>query len=301
MRALLVHNPHATATRPAVTDVIAHALSSELKLDVEATQRHGHAISLAADAVGAGYEVVIAHGGDGTLNEVVQGIAGTDVKLAVIPGGSTNVWARTLGMPNDAVAATSLILRKLGEREDRRVNLGVANGRYFAFCAGLGYDAEVVRMVERRIRMKRTVRQASFLWCGFLAYLAGRGQDALLSLTVEGEPTHAGLRAVVCCNSSPYTYLGPLPALVCPDADLDRALDVTGLTRVGLLSLARLARAALTSGNVDRLGHVRTWRDLERYEVVATAPVPLHVDGEFVGETDRLTLGTARSALTVVA
>ncbi|MBA2529420.1 MAG: diacylglycerol kinase family lipid kinase [Euzebyales bacterium] len=306
MRALLLYNPNATSTTPAVTDVISRALSAELKLDVEATKRRDHASFLAAGAVHEGYEVVIALGGDGTVNEVMQGVARTDVRLAVIPGGSTNVWARTLGLPNDPVEATSAILAKLRGAEERTVNLGAANGRYFGFTCGFGYDAEVVRYVERRYRLKRAVRQASFVYCGAMAYRGGAGgrhrwPKTDITLVADGREIVRGLRSAVCCNSNPFTYLGSRPAQLCPDADLDKGLDVTGITKISFVGLARIARTTLTSSGVSRLRSVRTWHDGRAYDLTSATPLALQVDGDFVGETGRVELRSVPSALRVVA
>ncbi len=281
--------------------MISHALAAELRLDVESTQRRGHAISLSARAVRAGYDVVVVLGGDGTVNEALQGIARSGVRLAIIPGGSANVWARTLGLPNDAVEATSVVLRKLRERDSRSVGLGVANGRYFGFCAGLGFDGTVVRMVEERLLLKRTARQATFFWCGILAYLATLRTDVCMSLSVDGIPSDDRLRTVVACNSNPYTFLGKLPARLCPRAELNAGLDLTGLTDTRVTTLARVAYRALTGDGVNRLRHVRGWHDHRLYELRCTAPVALHVDGEYLGETDHLMLTSVPDACSVIA
>lgn len=302
MRALLVHNPNATTTTPAVTDVIAKALSAELKLDVEATKRRNHASYLAAGAVHEGYEVVIALGGDGTANEVLQGIAGTDVKLAVIPGGSTNVLARILGLPNDPVEATSDVLAKLAAGEDRRIGLGRANGRWFAFNAGFGFDAEVVRFVEQRHRMKRTVRQATFVYCGVLALASGFGRRPVaVTVTPDDGEAVEGLRSAVCCNADPFTYLGSLPARLCPEADFDEGLDVTGLSSLSFLPLLRLAQTALTSPNIHHRRIARLWHDRSAYTFTSSEPLPLQLDGDYVGRTDRVRLESVPRAVIVVA
>lgn len=307
MRALLLYNPNATTTTTRVTDTIAAALSSELKLDVEATKRRDHASFLAAGAVHEGYEVVLALGGDGTVNEVMQGIAGTDVRLGIIPGGSTNVWARSLGLPNDAVEATAVLLEKLANREERRVNLGTANGRYFGVNAGFGYDAEVVRYVERRYRLKRAVRQASFVYSGVLAYQGGAGghhrwSKTDITLTVgDGREVVHDVRSAVCCNANPYTYLRQWPAQMCPRADLAGGLDLTALTRLGLPSLLRLARVALTTDEVAELRSTRAWHDEDSYTLTSPTPLALQVDGDFVGETTRVELRNVSGALTLVA
>jgi diacylglycerol kinase family enzyme len=300
MKALLLYNPNATTTTPAVIDVITRALSADLKLDVEPTQRRDHATELAAAAVQAGYETVVVLGGDGTVNEVLQGLAGSDTRLGLIPGGSANVWARTLGLPNEPVEATSVLLRRLREGAERRVTLGLANGRYFGFCSGWGYDGAVVRMVEERLLMKRAMRQGSFLWCGALAYQRTVRTDVPITL-LGAEPGDRPLRTVIACNSDPYTYLGTRPARICPEADLEKGLDLTGFTDLGLIALSRVVLRALTGGEVGRLRHVRRWHDRAAYDLEAAAPLALHADGEYLGETDRLELRAAPGACRVVA
>jgi diacylglycerol kinase family enzyme len=302
VRGLLVYNPNATTTTQAVTDVIAHALADALKLEVEATKRRDHASFLAAGAVHEGFDVVVALGGDGTINEVMQGVANTPARFAMIPGGSTNVWARTLGLPNDPIEATSVVLQKLRDGEQRVVNLGTANGRYFGFNAGYGFDAEAVRYVEERYLLKRTVRQASFVYCGVLAYFgAYRRRKARITLRLPGEDAVEGLRTVVCCNSNPFTFLGPLRAQLCPAADLDGGLDIAALTRWGMLRLLRVVTSALRGPNVSNLRSIRAWHDLDEFELSANGPVPLQVDGDYTGETDRVTFRLVPRALTVIA
>ena len=231
MRALLLYNPTATTTNAAVIDLITGALRDALDLERVPTKRRNHAGFLAAGAADEGYDIVIVLGGDGTVNEVVQGIATTDVALAIIPGGSTNVLARSLGMPNDPIAATTAILRRLDGGGARRVTLGLANDRYFTFHAGFGFDAEVVRQVERRYTLKRTVRQASFVWCALL----------------------------------------------------------------------RTTRTALTSSNIGRLRFVDVLSDLPEVICEADRPLPLQLDGDYVGESTTVTFRSVRDALLVVA
>src|SRR5437899_1861365 len=147
-RGLLILNPEATRVSHRTRDVIAHALSAELKLDIAETKRRNHATHLASGAAHEGYDVVVCFGGDGTLNEVINGLAGTDVPLVPIPGGGTNVFARTMGLPKNPIEATSIVLEHLHDgTEPRRINLGRMNGRMFSFGAGAGLDAQGVRCV----------------------------------------------------------------------------------------------------------------------------------------------------------
>lgn len=301
MRALLVYNPSATTTNPAVIEVIAAALGKELKLEVQATKRRHHASYLAAGAVHEGFDVVFALGGDGTMNEVLQGVAGTPTRLGIIPGGSTNVWARTLGLPNTAVEATSALLRMVAAGTERTVNLGVANGRYFGFNCGFGFDAEAVRYVEQRHRLKRTVKQASFLYCGTLAYFGGFDRKTEIRVEVDGTAHEEVLRTAICCNSNPYTFLGPLPAQLCPDADLDGGLDLVGVTSLLLPRLLRFLRTVLTSTGVDALSSTRLWHDESELLLRADRPLPIQLDGDFAGEAEALRLRLAERAVTVIA
>ena len=302
MRALLLYNPTATTTTSAVTDVITRALASELDLEAVPTKRRNHAGFLAAGAADEGYDVVVVLGGDGTVNEVVQGIATTRVALAVIPGGSTNVLARSLGLPNDAIAATGVVLRKLTAGHVRRVNLGVANDRYFTFHAGYGWDAEVVRQVEQRYHLKRTVRQATFVWCSLLAYTVAPGvRRATVAVTLGDSERLADQRWVVCANARPYTYLGAREAQLCPVADLDRDLGVFAMSRLSVSAILRVASTALTSEDVGQRRFVELRADVSELTCEADRPLPLQLDGDFVGETTTVAFRTARDALSVVA
>ena len=302
MRALLVYNPNATTTRPALIDVITRALASELKLDVEATKRRDHAGFLAAGAADSGYEVVIALGGDGTVNEVVQGVAFTDVRLAVIPGGSTNVFARALGFPNDPVEATAMMLRKLAAREFRRITLGVAGERLFTFNAGFGFDAEVVKRVEHRHVLKRTVRQASFFYSA--ADALARGFDRSrpsITATLDGQQLPDKVGSVVVCNARPFTFLGPYPVDLCPGASFDRGLAVTSLRRVSVALLTRLLRTTLAGGDASGIRGLELADDVDEVVLTSDIPMPLQLDGDHIGDSTRVTMRTLRDALTVVA
>lgn len=302
MRALLLYNPTATTTNAAVIDLITGALRDALDLERVPTKRRNHAGFLAAGATDEGYDIVIVLGGDGTVNEVVQGIATTDVALAIIPGGSTNVLARSLGMPNDPIAATTAILRRLDGGGARRVTLGLANDRYFTFHAGFGFDAEVVRQVERRYTLKRTVRQASFVWCALLAFVGGRStRRARIQIRTRHNPLLDERRWVVAANARPYTYLGARAADLCPVATIDGDLGLTALSRLSAGALLRTARTALTSSNIGRLRFVDVLSDLPEVICEADRPLPLQLDGDYVGESNTVTFRSVRDALLVVA
>lgn len=302
MRALLLYNPNATTTRPALINDITDRLSDELKLDVEATKRRDHAGFLAAGAADSGYEVVIALGGDGTVNEIVQGLANTDVRLGVIPGGSTNVFARALGLPNDPLEATRVLLDNLAARRDRPVTLGAADDRLFTFNAGFGYDAEVVKRVEQRHVLKKTVRQASFLYSGLDTLVHGfpRRRPGV-EVAVDGVTAEHALGSVVVCNARPFTFFGPWPVDLCPSASFDRDLAVTGLEQVTVPLLLRLVRMALRRGDAEGLPGLDLWADVGQVRLHSDTPMPLQVDGDHLGDRTDVVVQTVRDALVVVA
>lgn len=302
MRALLLYNPTATTTNAAVIDVITRALRESLDLEAVPTKRRNHAGFLAVGAADEGYDLVIVLGGDGTVNEVIQGIARTRVALAIIPGGSTNVLARSLGLPNEPIAATDAILHNLADERIRPVNLGIANDRYFAFHAGYGFDAEVVRLVEQRHHLKRTVRQASFIWATLQAIVRSSSvRRARIAVRTEDNPLLSAQRWVVCANARPYTYLGGRAADLCPLADIHGDLALTGLSRLSALAIARTAQAALTSEHIGRLRFVHLLSDLPTVICEADRELPLQLDGDYVGSCDRVVFDSVRDALQVVA
>lgn len=290
MRALLVVNPRATATTPGVRDVLVRALGSELKLDLAVTERRGHASALAAEARRDGFGLVIALGGDGTVNEVVNGLlrGGTapETAFAVVPAGDGNVLARTLGVPHDPVEATSALLEGLRSGRFRSIGLGQAGGRYFTFTAGLGVDASAVRAVEAaRRRGKRSTagRYARSALRRYLGAADHRHPALVIRLPGEPEPTRAFVAIV--SNTSPWTYLGERGLRPSPQADFDTGLDLLALTRFGPLNVARTVATMFREDGPgqDRRG-VTSRHDLGWIDVRAEHPVDFQVDGEYLGE-----------------
>lgn len=302
MRALLLFNPNATSTDKRIRDVIASALASELKLEVHATKQRGHATHIAAGAVHEGIDVVFALGGDGTANEVIQAIAGTPVRLGVIPGGSTNVLARNLGLPNEPVEATAVLLERL--RDDARsvVGLGRAGDRYFAVSAGFGLDAAIVRLVERRYRLKRAVRQLSFVWCGLQEFFLDYDRSILpISIEEPGEAPRSSYGLAIAANASPYAYLGQRPLRIHPDAAFERGVDVVGVRTLRARTILRILGQILTTAGHVRSRHVDYRRDLVSFTMRSTVPLPLQLDGDYAGEWREVTVTSVPEALHVIA
>ena len=294
-RLLLVVNAAAQTVTRYARDVIAGALASEFAVDLVETKGPGHAMELAADAARGRVDVVVALGGDGTVNEVVNGLAGTDVPLGVLPGGGANVFARSIGLPRDPVEATGILLERLME-PPRPVPLGRIDDRWFHSNCGIGIDATIVRRVETRQFAKRMTGDLFFMWSAVAAFL-GEFDRRTPHLTVafDGEQTE-GVFTLVVQNLDPFTYLGERPIRLCPDASLDGGLDAVAMRTMrttavaGTLTRAFLARPPARRSAVS--GH-----DLRRIAVTADRPVPAQIDGEYIGERDRAEITSHPGAL----
>ncbi|MEC4019507.1 diacylglycerol/lipid kinase family protein [Streptomyces sp. H27-D2] len=321
MRALLVVNPAATTTSARTRDVLTHALASDLKLEVATTEYRGHARDLARRAAEGGeIELVVALGGDGTVNEVVNGLLhhgpAPDAlpRLAVVPGGSTNVFARALGLPNDAVEATGALLDALRDESERTVGLGLAAGtpgtvdeavpaRWFTFCAGYGFDAGVVGRVEQqRERGKRSthalyVRQVLRQFLG-----EANRRHGTITLDRPGEDPVRDLVLSIVCNTSPWTYLGNRPIYASPKASFDTALDVLGLSRLSTAAVARYATQLLTSSpeRGPHGKHAPSLHDLTDFTLHSQVPLPFQMDGDHLGLRSSVTFTGVRRALRVI-
>ena len=248
-RGLLIANPHATSTSPAMRDVITGALRHEIDLDVVTTTHKGHARELAASA--DGLDLLITLGGDGTINEVVNGLlnsGGThQPMLAAIPGGSANVMARALGFPNDAIEATGMILESL--RTDSSHTIGLGNARFsldgqgvshwFTINAGMGLDANVIASMEDQRTSGRTATPTRYAWTAFQEYLRAAQDSPPIQLTRPGAEPVEGLAMVIVQNTAPWTFFGPLPLNPCPRASFDLGLDVFAPHSLGPISAAR--------------------------------------------------------------
>jgi diacylglycerol kinase family enzyme len=305
MRALLVVNPKATATTERARDVLAHALASETKLDVVHTNARGHATELARQAALDGLDLVVALGGDGTVNEVVNGLLtdgpGPNVPaLAVVPGGSTNVFARALGLPESPIEATGDLLEALRIDRRRTLGLAMADDRWFTFCAGLGLDATVVRRTDQRRAKGRKATPTLFVTEAVAEFFTKADRKhPPLTLTRDGaEPEELGLALV--CNTAPWTFLGSRPVLPCPDASFDTGLDVFGLRRLGTVTTLRYLRQILSASPRLRGRRVLSLHDLPAFTISAATPLPFQLDGDDLGERTSVTFRAVPGALDVV-
>lgn len=277
---------------PRTRVVIRKALSADHEVEVAETNRRDHATSLARGAAAAGMDAVVVLAGDGTLNEAANGLVGTDTALACLPGGSTNVFARTIGLPNDPIEATSDLLDALARRSIRPVGLGSVNGRHFLFHTGVGFDAAIVAQVEKRSGLKRYAGHALFIYAGLETTLAhyDRRRPHFAVHHADGTVVDDGYLTVV-LNTNPYTYLGNRPFNLAPEATLDRGLAVVTVRTMKVLPFLRIAASALGSGTaLRRSRHVDHRTDVREVELVAHASgaMPFQIDGDYLGPVERL-------------
>ncbi len=324
MRALLVCNPKATTTSDRVRDVLVRALRSETELDVAYTRRRGHGVSLSREARKNGVDVVVALGGDGTVNEVVNGLLadgpGADVPaLAVVSGGSTNVFARALGLPTDWAEGTAVILEALRAGRTREIGLGkisttghssqAAEDRYFTFCAGYGMDAEVIHRVERARRRGRKSTPLLYMQSMAGNFVFDRASRApKIALERADEEPESGLSMVVIQNTAPWTYIGERRIDASPEASFDLGLDVmamrdmtvTGSSRT-IVQLLAGRRSKETGAAIGPHGkHVLRLHDLPEFTVSAKLSAGLQVDGDYIGERDKVRFTAVPAAIRVV-
>lgn len=301
MRALLVFNPNATTTDDHVRDVIASALASAIDLDVQPTKQRGHATHLVAGAVHDDVDAVFALGGDGTANEVIQALAGTDVRLGIIPGGGANVLARSLGLPNDPIEATSKLLQAVRADHTRRIGLGRAGARYFGFNAGFGFDAAVVRHVEQHTRMKRNLRQAAFVWSAAREWATGAKQrEGSIAIRLDDGPYLDPVAIAMVANADPYTFLGDRPMHLHPRASFETGLDLITVGSISTRELVRIAARAFRGGTHVELDSVGYHHDITSMVMGAQVPLPLMVDGDYAGEHRQVTFTAVPEALRVL-
>ena len=303
-------NPNATTTSRRVTHVITGALSSELDLTVADTGHRGHAIEFGAQARAEKYDVVVTLGGDGLVNEVINGLLadgpGPDVpRIAAIPGGSANVFARALGIPADPVEATGLLLDSLLEGRSRRIGLGQveADGvtRWFAANAGLGLDAEIIEAMEAQRKSGKKATPARYLAVTLrqYAFRTDRSQPAITLHRNGHDPEPVFLALVQ--NTAPWTYLGPLPIDACPQATFESGLDLFAMRSLHLIATARAARRLLTRrGTGSTRRSILVNHDQSNFSATAETPVPMQLDGEHIGSVSSVRFTSVPDALDAV-
>jgi diacylglycerol kinase family enzyme len=307
VRAVLVVNPQATSTSPGGRDVLAHALASQVKLDVVETDYRGHAMAVARSAARDGIDLVVAHGGDGTVNEVVNGLLAdrTDrldddystSMLGVVPGGSANVFARALGLPHDPVEATYRLLGAIEQQRSRRVGLGLADRHWFTFNAGLGWDADVVASVARR--RGKQAGTALYLRAAVACHFRPPLGRPTLTVRVPGQDP-AQVRTVFVSNTDLWSYLGNHPVRLNHGSSFEGGLGLFALSGLGLPTVFRHVRQALRARPGQRGKRLVRHDDVAKIRVESEQPVNFQADGDLVGQRTEVDFYSVPNALTVM-
>jgi diacylglycerol kinase family enzyme len=307
VRALLIINPRATSMTGRDAGLVVRALGSRLELDTRQTQYRGHAGKLAAASAAEGYDLVVTFSGDGTVNEVVNGLMRIREPterpaIAPIPGGSANVFARTLGLPPEAGRAVQHILAAVASGDRRKIGLGLAGDRYFTFSAGLGIDAEVIADMDRQRARGRRASVAAYLRTVVRRYYRTDRRRPALTLRAPGQPPVHGLFMGVVTNSSPWTYVGSRPVRPA-HADFSSGLDLFAMRRLRTLTtLAALGHMMHShEGDLPAGRDVVSASALSELAFQADRPIAFHIDGEYLGETESVAFRFVPDALCVIA
>jgi diacylglycerol kinase family enzyme len=302
MLVALIVNPQATKASERVRRKVAAALGAEHKVRVHLTSQPGHGRELTRRAVDDGAELVVALGGDGTVNEVVNGLSGTSVRLGLVSGGKTNVFARGLGLPADTLHACERLLELLRAGTSRRVSLGNADGRVFTFGAGLGLDGAIVREVERRRRARQLYGDPAYVAAGlktlFLSY--DREHPHLKVQRAPGKASLTGFFALV-SNGDPFTYLGRRPFRPTPRATWEGGLDVLVGQTMSAPAITRALTGMLSPRPRATYPKFPVLHDERSFVLESDVPLAFQLDGEYVGDSTRIEFSLEEDALEVVA
>lgn len=300
-RVLLLVNPRARSYAPSTVRVIAKAFGADFDVQLEETTGRGHGAERARAAVAEGFDMVVVLSGDGVINEVVNGLAGTDTALGVLPGGATNVLARNLGVPLDPMEAAESFIDLATASKARRIPLGSANDRYFVVNCGIGMDAAIMAKVERKAPSTRSSheREAFFAALTEINRYVGK-RDPHLTVRIDGSLEMAAI-SVLIANIAPYAYFKSLGLKLHPDATLSEGLDVLAVEQLPRTSLPKVTYEMFVGGKLDTVRDVSYAHDVRACEIAGSKPFPVQVDGEYVGEFEALDVRLHPDALWVVA
>ncbi|WP_445169228.1 diacylglycerol/lipid kinase family protein [Mycolicibacterium sp. Dal123E01] len=325
MRAVLIVNPNATSTTAAGRDLLAHALESRVDLTVVHTDHRGHAIEIAEAATRDGIDVIIVHGGDGTVNEVVNGLMGrpsrragaqrpgneqeelpeTIPALAVVPGGSANVFARALGISPDPIEATNQLVDLLSARRNgapwRRIGLMDCGERWAVFTAGMGVDGDVVAAVEAQRAKGRKVTAGRYIRVAVREMLASARKEPLLTLELPGQARRTGVYFAFISNSTPWTYANTKPVWTNPDTTFETGLGLFAVTSMNVWKNLMLVRRMVSRKHDIKAKHLIREDDVAWVRITSSEPVASQIDGDFLGLREEMTFREVPEALSVVA
>jgi diacylglycerol kinase family enzyme len=305
VRVLVVANPHATATSARERDVLARSLASVATIEVVETANRGHAAALACRAMRDGTDAVVALGGDGTINEVINGLLTDGVHagvpaLGIVPAGSTNVTARALGLPNDPIESTGILLDALRTGSRRPISLGMMDGRWFAFAAGIGFDAAIVAAVERQRRRGKRSTHVLYARMGVRQFFSMNRRSSTVTVELPDGTVYDDVHFAIVANADPWTYVGNRPLHPTPEVNFETGLALYARRRMSapgiLWSIVRLSGDRPSIGK--RGAHVV--HDLESLTVRAVEPMPVQVDGDYLDLRDKLQFRAVPQAVHIV-
>jgi diacylglycerol kinase family enzyme len=303
-RMLIIVNPYATTVSDRLRHLVVYALQGRFEVDAVDTEAQGHAVELCREAAHEGYDVVVAFGGDGTVNEAANGLLGSSTPLTCLPGGSANVFGKMLGIPGELVDATEHLLAMADDWRPRTVDLGVVNGRCFTFASGLGVDASVVERVDSNPRLKARLGAYYFTWAAISTFARRYLVHPPRMSAHAGGQTLEGVTTIV-QNGSPFTYFQNRPIEIAEGAALDSgALAGCVLHSARPLDMPSIAwRAFSRRARITRHRHVSSFPELTELAVKSTdgRSLPLQVDGDYIGEVDEARYSIMPRALHVIS
>jgi diacylglycerol kinase family enzyme len=303
-RMLVIVNPYATTVSDRLKNLVVYALRGRYDVHAVDTEARDHATELCRQAAQDGYDVVVAFGGDGTVNEAANGLVGSDTPLCCLPGGRTNVYCRMLGIPTDVVDATEHLLGLAHDWHPRRVDVGRVNDRYFLFSAGAGLDASVVERVDAHPRLKARVGEWYYAWTGIQTfnrhYLI---RPPRLEAELGGERI-SGVTAII-QNAEPYTFFGKRPVHMGEGATLESG-DLAGvvLERASPIDALTVSWRALSKrARLVRHRRVHGFSGLRELRITSSdeRALPLQVDGDYIGEVHEATFEALPQGMLVVS
>jgi diacylglycerol kinase family enzyme len=304
-RMLVIVNPYATTVSDRLRNLVVYALQGRYEVDAIDTEARDHATALCREAASEGYDVVVAFGGDGTVNEAANGLVGCETPLTCLPGGSTNVYCRMLGIPNDIVDATEHLLRIADDWRPQRVDLATVNGRSFLFSAGLGLDASVVRRVDAHPHLKARLGPYYFAYAGISDFFRHYVVDPpRMSVEAQGRDLGDGVTVLV-QNGDPYTYFRRIPLHVAEGASLDDGTLAGVVLRTSRPTVMPTVIWRIFSARARMVRH----RQVDGFDgcddivvrSVNERPIPLQVDGDYIGDVTEARFGIEPGALRVVS
>jgi len=314
VRALLIVNPNATSTTAAGRDLLAHALESRVRLTVAHTTHRGHAAELAREAHEDGFGSVIVHGGDGTVNEVVNGLLGAPhpasmksvpvgpiPTIAVVPGGSANVFARSLGIAADPIDATNQLVDLLSERTRRRIGLAHCDNRWFTFNAGMGLDADVCEAVDASRKNGDAATPARYVRTAIAAFFRAKRAEPALTVHLPDQDPVSGVHYAFVSNSSPWTYLEERPVHTNPGTTFDSGLGIFAMTSTKVLPSLRVVRQLLARGAEPKSKVLLRTDDVPTITIESSRPIGLQMDGDYIGLREKVEFTSVPDALEVFA